>query len=91
MHYCHSSDRDNLLAFGECGAKAFDNQDWQKAVQMKLAIENWSVFQTEADRFCMNAFHPKSLNNYLRSYYEFNRFKKASSAVMLTAGIILLL
>lgn len=42
MDYCHTSDRENLVAFGECGGNGASNLDWQDAVRAKLEIETFA-------------------------------------------------
>lgn len=42
MDYCHTADRENLVAFGECGMKGTANTDWQDAVRAKLEIEAYA-------------------------------------------------
>lgn len=39
MTYCHTMDRDNLVAFGECGKYGIDNTEWQEAVELKLEVD----------------------------------------------------
>ncbi len=40
MHYCHTADRDNLLAYGECAAaNGTADFDWRDAVTAKMDIE----------------------------------------------------
>lgn len=74
MEYCHTDDRDNLLAFGECGHQGFNNEKWQEAVNLELYINYYASFQTEADKLCMQNFHPRSLKNYLKTYEEYDSY-----------------
>ncbi len=39
MDYCHSVDRDNLVAYGECGVSGTNSADWQDTVRAKLELE----------------------------------------------------
>lgn len=42
MDYCHTSDRENLVAYGECGAQGTASVDWQDIVRAKLEIETFA-------------------------------------------------
>jgi hypothetical protein len=43
MSLCHTSDRDNLVAYGDCAAtNGTKDSDWKEAVKAKLDIEIYS-------------------------------------------------
>ncbi|CDW72072.1 UNKNOWN [Stylonychia lemnae] len=73
MDYCHSADRENLIAFGECGSRGTKNTDWQEAVRAKLEIETYAQRKGDSQITCIDAYHPNSLSNYIRSYYSFDQ------------------
>lgn len=57
MDYCHTMDRENLIAFGECGYKGVDNEAWQLAVLLKLQMETIAQFDASE---CIKTLHPWS-------------------------------
>jgi len=42
MNYCHSNDRENLVAIGECGYQGTSNTNWQNAVNARLEIDTFA-------------------------------------------------
>eukprot|EP00347_Sterkiella_histriomuscorum_P016797 403351817 len=98
MDYCHTADRENLLAFGECGMKGTANMDWQDAVRAKLEIETFAQRKGDSQTTCIDAYHPHSLSNYLRTYYSFSEVTavlysqaKYIQKILATSGIMIVL
>eukprot|EP00350_Pseudokeronopsis_sp_OXSARD2_P004713 CAMPEP_0170553754 /NCGR_PEP_ID=MMETSP0211-20121228/11586_1 /TAXON_ID=311385 /ORGANISM="Pseudokeronopsis sp., Strain OXSARD2" /LENGTH=61 /DNA_ID=CAMNT_0010862297 /DNA_START=909 /DNA_END=1094 /DNA_ORIENTATION=+ len=44
MAYCHTKDRENLVAFGDCGDFGIDHRYWKLAVDSKLQLEYYNAF-----------------------------------------------
>ena len=72
MIYCHTMDRDNLVAFGECGYNGHENEDWKAAIDLKLEVDNYAPMQSENTKNCILKFHPQSYDNYMKTYYDFD-------------------
>lgn len=85
MGYCHSKDRDNLVAFGDCGTQGVQNFDWQDAVRGKLSIETHPRRTDSRTINCIDTYHPHSLTNYMKIYYSFDEI----AALLRAQGAIL--
>jgi len=67
MGSCHTMDRENLHAFGECGENGFENETWKQAVAVRLQMETWAQ-QDQAE--CLNQLHPFSETQMRKTYYN---------------------
>jgi len=85
MEFCHTMDRDNLWAFGECGKYGKDNANWQDTVKLKLQLDNYAQVQNSNHRTCLETYHPNSGTNYMRTYYDFEEITEILSYGVVTA------
>ena len=71
MNFCHTSDRDNLVAYADCApANGTADSDWSEAVRAKLDIEIYPQRLGDYQYTCLDKLHPHSLTNYLKTYYS---------------------
>ena len=42
LYNCHTLDRENMLAIGECGEGGINSDEWQLAAETKLMMETWA-------------------------------------------------
>ncbi len=73
MSLCHTADRDNLVAYGDCAAtNGTQDADWKDAVTAKLGIEIYAQRTGDYQSTCLEKHYPHSLTNYLKTYYTFD-------------------
>lgn len=84
MSLCHTSDRDNLVAYGDCApTNGTKDADWKDAVTAKLNIEIYAQRTGDYQSTCLEKHYPHSLTNYLRTYYTFENI----SSFLYSVGI----
>lgn len=55
MQYCHTSDRDNLAAYGDCGMEGVDSALWKEVSELRMELNYWPQ---QAHLQCLSAVHP---------------------------------
>ncbi len=83
ISYCHTSDRDNLLAYPDCSpytvlstnetlktTTSISDSDWIQAVELKSEIEIFPQLLGEYQNKCLTHYYPHTLTNYKNTFYK---------------------
>ena len=72
MTFCHTSDRENMIAYGECGFKGYNYSTWSNITNLQMKLEITPSMAGDSQNTCLNNYHPLSANIILQTYYPYS-------------------
>lgn len=71
MLFCHTLDRDNLLAYPDCAPDlGKDDPAWADAIRARMEIEIYPQRMGDYQAKCLDSYYPNSYSNYLLTLYD---------------------